>query len=85
MSSFFRTFECINDQCQRTNKPISIVDPSELKLKGHHTTLAACRLVCGSLGGLWPIPTGPITIGKNVRYIIIIIVIFFFNFNNNLL
>ncbi|KAH0540815.1 chitooligosaccharidolytic beta-N-acetylglucosaminidase [Cotesia glomerata] len=64
-TNFFRTFECINDQCQRTNKPISIIDPAELKLKGHHTTLAACRLVCGSLGGLWPIPTGPITIGKN--------------------
>ncbi|XP_057323366.1 chitooligosaccharidolytic beta-N-acetylglucosaminidase-like [Microplitis mediator] len=64
-TSFFRTFECINDQCQRTSKPISIIDPAQLKLKGHHTTLAACRLVCGSLGGLWPIPTGPITIGKN--------------------
>ncbi|XP_034939291.1 chitooligosaccharidolytic beta-N-acetylglucosaminidase isoform X2 [Chelonus insularis] len=64
-TTFFRTFECINNQCQRTSQPISIIDPGQLRLKGHHTTLAACRLVCGSLGGLWPVPTGPVNIGKN--------------------
>lgn len=66
LSSFFRVFECINGECQRTNKPISVIDPVQLSLNRHHTTLAACRLICGPNGGLWPIPTGPFIIGKNV-------------------
>ncbi|KAK0168980.1 hypothetical protein PV327_002736 [Microctonus hyperodae] len=64
-ASFFRVFECINGECQRTNTPVLDIDPVRLSLDRHHTTLAACRLICGPNGGLWPIPTGPFIIGKN--------------------
>ncbi|XP_011315002.1 chitooligosaccharidolytic beta-N-acetylglucosaminidase isoform X2 [Fopius arisanus] len=62
---FFRTFECINGQCQRTQRPVSILDVERLKIHGQHTTLAACKLICGGNGALWPLPTGPFSIGNN--------------------
>ncbi|XP_015108847.1 chitooligosaccharidolytic beta-N-acetylglucosaminidase isoform X2 [Diachasma alloeum] len=64
-ASFFRTFECINEQCQRTGRPLSVLDHEKLKINGQHTTLAACKLVCGASAGLWPLPTGSFSIGKD--------------------
>ena len=65
--SFFRTYQCVNNKCQRTPDPVITLDPIDLKQKNQHTTLSACRLVCGESGSLWPIPTGFLDIGRSVR------------------
>ncbi|KAF7989910.1 hypothetical protein HCN44_008584 [Aphidius gifuensis] len=65
-NSFVRKFECFDEQCQRINVPSKFNNSTQLNSNEQFTTLESCRLVCGSVGGLWPIPTGIFSIGKKL-------------------
>ncbi|XP_014213005.1 chitooligosaccharidolytic beta-N-acetylglucosaminidase [Copidosoma floridanum] len=60
---FLRVYECkAGNRCERTDQPI---ESDRLIGIGQHGSLQACRLVCSKTSGLWPIPTGLMTMGTN--------------------
>lgn len=60
------TCDVRTEKCHRKPEPVSIEKSFEFVEPLQHASLAACRLICGRYGALWPKPSGQTVITRQL-------------------